>query len=373
MASIQKYTTNSKGTLYRVTIYLGLDANGRQVQKKKSGFKTKKEATLWANRFELEAGKQSLESFISTQTVKGAYEDWLKVHSTQIKAATCCNYRSMFDNHILPILGHIKLTKLNSYHCQLLVDKLVETRPNSFEVVYEAFKTFINYLYKMEYITKKHTDKVIAPKIAKDKKINFWTKEELNEFLLFAKDNLKEQFYVAYHTLAYTGMRIGELCALTWQDIDFNANTIKITKTVTRDNEGKHIIGSTKTEQSKADLFIDDQTVKILKSWKASIFVLGEFKETDLVFMTPNKTLFYTTIVSAFRSHIKKAGSKKITLHGLRHTHASLLFEMGMDLKEVSERLRHADTTITANVYVHLTDKQKQETAEAFAKYVSIS
>lgn len=372
MASIQKYKNNN-GTFYRAVVYIGIDNNGKQKQKKKSGFKTKKEATLWANKIQLDSGNMPFEAIAKTLTVQELFDDWLDTRRKKIKAITIKQDQSLFSLHILPIIGNIRIDRLNTRHCQLIVDNVYTKRPKSWYVVYNKLKTFINYMYKMEYIAKKPTDRVILPKKEIPKKENYWNKEELNFFLDFCKNKKKQLYYTAYYVLAYTGLRIGELCALTWGDIDFNASTININKTVTGNENGQLTIGSTKTLSSTNTITIDTTTISVLKEWKAYRFSLGRTKLEDTVFDADGKTpyCFYNRLLDHFRKDVKCSGLKKITLHGLRHTHATLLFDAGVTIKAISERLRHAKYSITADIYTHLTEENKKEVADIFATHLA--
>jgi possible phage integrase len=371
MASIQKYKNNN-GTFYRAVVYIGIDNNGRQKQKKKSGFKTKKEANMWANKIQLDSGNMPFEAIAQTLTVQELFDDWLEMRRKQIKASTIQQDKYLFFLHILPVIGNIRIDKLNTRHCQLIVNNIYEKRPKSWHAVYNKLKAFINYMYKMEYIAKKPTDKVILPKKEIPKKENYWNKEELNFFLDFCKNKKKQIYYTAYYVLAYTGLRIGELCALTWGDIDFNASTINIDKTVTINESRQLIIGDTKTLSSTNVITIDATTISVLKEWKAYRFSLGRAKPEDIVFDADGEApyCFYHRLLDNFRRDVKRSGLKRITLHGLRHTHATLLFDAGVTIKAISERLRHAQYSITADIYTHLTEDNKKEVADIFATHL---
>lgn len=372
MASITKYK-NNKGTFYRAVVYIGLDQNGKQKQKKKSGFKTKKEATIWANKLELERGVIPLESYTGTLTVEQAYQEWIALHARRVKETTVISYNSVFNNHIIPLIGKVKLNKLRAYHCQLVADRLIETNKKSYDVAFNKFCLFIKSLHDMNYITKKHTATVVLPKMQKTKSENYWTKEQLNTFLDYTSKNLSVKYQALYRLLAFSGLRIGEVCALTWSSVNFKHKCLKVHKSVTTSLEGKRIIGTTKTEASADNVFVDDETLNLLHKLRLESFKLGAAKDDNLIFLTFTGKNLYSNIRRTLKRHIEKAGLPQLTPHGFRHTHASLLFESGADLKAISERLRHANVATTANTYVHLNDKKKQETANLFADYIANS
>lgn len=185
--------------------------------------------------------------------------------------------------------------------------------------------------------------------------------------------------YSFFRTLAFTGMRVGELLALTWKDIDFNDNYIKINKTLARGKNRRLYVEQPKTKNSKRDIPVDDETMNILKKWRLEqrkwLLTLGinTLSKNQLVFSNQkNEYLQLSKPRKWLEVIIKQNNLKRITIHGLRHTHASLLLEAGANIKDVQERLGHSSIQITMDLYIHITDKRKEKTAAQFAKYIGI-
>lgn len=181
------------------------------------------------------------------------------------------------------------------------------------------------------------------------KSVNFWTLKEFNRFITYVRSPLTR---LAFMTLYWTGMRCGELLALTPRDIDFKACTISITKSLKRYHK-QDIVLPPKTEKSKRVVFIHKKLRNQFRDY------LGKLTEEDL-----DKRIFPFTpevLYSEMERSCRTSGVKRIKIHDLRHSHASLLIEMNVTPLLISERLGHEKVETTLNIYSHLyPNKQKQ-------------
>lgn len=183
--------------------------------------------------------------------------------------------------------------------------------------------------------------------------------------------------YAFFRLLAYSGMRKGEALALTWKDINFNKNTISINKTVTMVENNKLVIQTPKTLSSIRIIYMDDETMSVLKKWRSKqshiLYMDGKTSLNDrLLFSKNDGSLLHPTRPNNWMHQLtKRYGLKYISCHGFRHTHASILFQAGATIKEVQNRLGHADAKTTLNVYTHVTQKEQNETALKFANYLN--
>jgi len=171
-------------------------------------------------------------------------------------------------------------------------------------------------------------------------------------------------------------MRKGEALALTWDDLEGSA--VSVTKTLTLGKNNKKIIQSTKSEAGDRKVELDDETISILKEWKHQ--QAQELLELKIISFNRNRLIFTNSIENKYLNLprpgqmmdkvINKHKLKRITPHGFRHTHCSLLFEAGATLKEVQDRLGHEDIRTTMDIYAHVTEGKKQETVSKFIKYM---
>lgn len=191
----------------------------------------------------------------------------------------------------------------------------------------------------------------------KGKSLDFWTREEFDRFIdTFDKT---DPYYAAFMTLYYTGMRIGELQALTIADVDLKEGVIHISKTYSV-IDGKEMITAPKTEKSNRDVLIPHFLCEILKEQVQRYYKVP-----------PNTRLFQMSRQPSreqMKKHCKLAGVKKIRLHDLRHSHASLLIELGFSALLVSERLGHESVSTTLDIYTHLFPSKQVQVVERLNK-----
>lgn len=191
----------------------------------------------------------------------------------------------------------------------------------------------------------------------KTKSLNFWTKEQFDKFInTFEKG---DKFYAAFMTLYYTGMRIGELQALTFTDIDLDKNVIHITKTRIVIN-GKEMITPPKTKNSVRDVLIPQFLSDVLKEYKGHFY--KPHPQTRVFNMSRQPYRI------RLKEHAELAGVNPIRLHDLRHSHASLLIELGFSALLVSERLGHENVSTTLDIYSHLFPSKQSEVVEKLDK-----
>ncbi|MDV5989233.1 tyrosine-type recombinase/integrase [Streptococcus canis] len=198
-------------------------------------------------------------------------------------------------------------------------------------------------------------------------KMQFWTVKEFQQFLtLFEPEeyNIKLLFTLLF----FTGLRLGEALALTWQDIDFSTNTIHITKSVYV-NKGVSYISSTKTKAGTRRIVINRKLSQKLQDWQQSQkHLLEQFTNDSLtlqVFQNSPLTITKNAIEKQYKKILERDNTlKKIRIHDLRHSHASLLINQGEDYLVVKERLGHASITTTIDTYSHLYPSKQKELAE---------
>ena len=183
--------------------------------------------------------------------------------------------------------------------------------------------------------------------------MQFWTKEEFDQFIPHVSD--KPMSKVIFYLFFYSGIREGELLALTLNDFDFDKNTVSITKNYARVNN-QDIIQTPKTPKSKRTITLPVEIMEMVKEYSDMLY---DYKPTDRLFPTQKSFLTREMVRGC-----KLSGVKKIRIHDLRHSHASLLIELGFAPLLISERLGHENVETTLNTYSHLYPNKHGEVAE---------
>lgn len=380
---IKKYTTKNGETRYLFQTYLGIDPiTGKERRTTRRGFKTMKEAKQAERNLLLDVEENGLPSNQSDGFQDPTFEElaqlWLENYKTTVKPSTFENVKSKVEKMTEEHFKELKLKKITVAYCQKVVIELSKTY-----VLYNHYLSVINRIFKyavlMDILDSNPFDKVIKPKSRQtQRKGNFLTKEELKEFLKLAKTATLSYFFPLVHLMSYTGLRQGEALALKWSDIDFENKKITVNKTAARIKE-KQTLQTPKTKNSKRVISIDPTTLSILKSWKKDqikiYFKNGKHFEGDDNFIFTNQRGDWVHIhnfIPYFKRFVTDHKLKPITPHGLRHTHASLLFSAGVEPKNISDRLGHSTVQITLDLYTHITEEQRTDTVEKLIEYMVI-
>jgi len=204
----------------------------------------------------------------------------------------------------------------------------------------------------------------------------------LEEFLLLAKNKGLESDLLLFTTLAYTGLRIGELVALKWSDIDFDNHTLRVSKTYynPNNNKKKYTLLTPKTDKSIRTITIDEIVINLLldhqEEQKQIIKDNAPFYHDEGFIFTDNEG--YPKVIKAVALRMERLlkmmnedkeehEKKHLTLHSFRHTHTSLLIEANVHIKEIQERLGHSDINTTMDIYAHMTKDIKKEASTRFS------
>ncbi|WP_231510815.1 site-specific integrase [Bacillus sp. UNC438CL73TsuS30] len=268
---------------------------------------------------------------------------------------------------IKPLLGKYKLTALDktTYKRVFINELLKHYAPGSVQIFHRIYKTAINAAVDDEIILRNRFKKIT---IEMDKKVdNFLTAEELKKFLQDAKRLGTITTYSLILLLAYTGLRKGEALGLKWENIDFKNKTLTVERT--RDNHG---VRTPKTKNSYRTILIDDTLLTHLESYKkwckATMLFFGKhFKNDDFVFIS------YQTgkPISTMNLIVKKTGCKRITVHGLRHTHATILIGQRIPVKVIANRLGNTPQMIL-DIYGHSFKDLEEESVQAFEQALTL-
>ena len=336
------YKDNKTNTWFCKFYYT--DWQGNKKQKLKRGFTRQKDAKEWEKNF--------LDQFAKNPDIQFSilYKKYKEFITPRIRETTASSRFNMIDNHIAPyfndmIVSEITPADIVNWQTEMLNKGLSDTYIHSANVY---LKAIFNYAVDYLGLQKNPCNKSIGS--LKTKKIDFWTPEEYKKFIEQCKDNIL--YYTIFEILYYTGMRVGEVLALTLNDIDFNKNTISINKTYYRIT-GKDIINPPKTDSS-------ERTVDIPQ------FLSNEIKEyiKHIYNINPSNRLFecrHQYVRTVLIDRAKKAGVKVIRVHDLRHSHASMLINLGANPLLVAKRLGHESPEVTLKTYAHLFPDSQSE------------
>lgn len=302
------------------------------------------------------------------RTVKEIADEWLADKKITVKPASYSNYKRLMDNHVFPYIGGIRFSiltkqKLNAWIAELLIsgrkDKKGGISVKTAREILTIFKSICSYAHS-EYGFENPAENVRLPKA--DKNIEEFAvlceqeRKQLEQFLLYNPDLTNMGILLCL----YTGIRIGELCALQWDDVDFSRKELRITKTLQRISLGN---GATKIQTGTPKSRTSIRTVPMPE------FIcqyLMQFKGLHTAYLLSGNGMPVEprTMQNRFKAVLKECGIRKLKFHGLRHTYATLCIERGFDPKALSEILGHADVNITLNRYVHSSDEMKKRYVE---------
>lgn len=366
--SIKKYKTQ-KGDRYEFIEHIGVDPlTGKRILVHKRGFKSSKEARSKINELKYEFDHGLLKKS-SSDTYKEVYERWLPLYAETVKESTLNKTMEAFQLHILPEVGNLRISKITPLLCQNLAENMSKAYKNYRKNYGYAVRVY-DYALTIGLVSSPNPFKrIIYPKNdTSAKPTPYMEKEELIKLLECIKETGHADWYAFFRLMAYSGMRRGEILALTWGDVDFSQSTIRINKTLTSGLNNKQYVDTTKTSAGERTIIMDQGTMKILKEYRAMQKVIGILQ---LVF--PNAKGQYMALSKPnefLQRVIKKNGLKKVTNHGFRHTHCAMLFSAGVSIKAVQERLGHDDFKTTMDIYNHVMSSDRKEAVEKFSEYL---
>ena len=305
----------------------------------------------------------------SDPTLETWYGIWLDSFCKGIiKDYTIRGYESRFKMYILPAFGKMKLSEISTVACQQFLVNLLNNgriRNREKKGASLAHDTVKGIRRTLNVCLEKAVDEGILAKNPCSKvklptgqkpEMKTMKKEELGAFL---EETKRCGCYEFYYLELSTGMRLGEICALEWTDLDVNKKTISVNKSARKLN-GEIIITTPKTKSSNRTIRINDDLVDLLLAMKERQI------ESKYIFPSPDTGGIRDMPAVTRRLHRiqDRAGLPRIRFHDLRHTFATLTLEAGVDVKTVSQMLGHTDAGFTMNTYMHVTDDMQKNAAD---------
>lgn len=320
---------------------------------------------------------------------------------------TVKSYRSQVENHIKPALGHIRLSQLHPHIIQKFYNQLqidgckVPKKDSDGELVRENGNIVYEYVpmsaksirnihgilskalstaVKLQYIRSNPAELVTLPRVQR-KELSPLMDAQVKDFLTAVE---KDRFSLILKTILFTGLRIGEACGLTWDCIDFSAGTIKVYRQLQKRpaKDGGLVFATPKNSKTriiKPAPFVMQYLAEQQKHQLAQRLAMGEDwigwstqeeRKTALVFTMENGSgINPATLWRHFKNIVKEIGVPECRVHDLRHTFAVLSLQNGDDVKTVQSNLGHATASFTLDVYGHVSDKMREESAARMQAY----
>ncbi len=420
MASITK-----RNNSYRISVSNGRDSTGKQIietttftpdpartekqnQKALEKFVFEFEEKVKSGKY-LQGEKLSFQSFTEIW-----FKDYAEMH---LEASTIQLYRHLLKLHIIPAIGHLKLSKVLPAHLNKIYNTMAQQRydgkeggyaPKTIKHVHNVISGIYAAAIKWNIVTDNPCDRVEPPKQAAARdKVKYFTLEQTETFLsLLSKDftttckahdrvddtgktyhvadynetrKIPTQYSLFFQLAIFCGLRRGELIALEWSDLDFTDNSVHVTKSTSLVN-GKPETKAPKTRTSIRKISVPASVMTLAKAyrkeqlhyrlaigtqWEGSNYIFIQWNGKQMYPDTPYNT--FKRIIHRYNESCCREEDKlpDIPLHGLRHTSATLLISQNVDVKTVSNRLGHAQTSTTMDIYSHALQKLDEQAAVA--------
>lgn len=364
------------GVAYRVTVDYPPDPITGKRKRRTETYRTRKEADSrereWLTEIErgtaVDGGKMSVSDYL-------VY--WLATYAKHnVRLSTYTAYASYCTNHIIPAFGAIMLTKLQPIHLQdfyqaklsggRLDGKAGGLTPRTVKYFHSIIREALQHAFEQNLVTRNVADAVKPPRGTRPP-ITVWNADEARTFLNVAQN---APYAPLWLVLLTTGMRRGEALGLRWQDVDTKKGLLSVRQTLV-DVNGQVSYGEPKTKSGRRTIELDSTCLAALVAHRdTSAFrrkACGDtWRDYDLVFTTDDGNWIHPRNVDREYSRIlSKTDLPRITLHGLRHTCATLLLLHNVNPKVVSERLGHASIGITLDTYSHVLPTMQKQAADA--------
>ena len=329
--------------------YRYTDWQGKRRKSTKRGFATKREAEEW------------LRNFLITQKADFdmKFEDFWKMNcadmETRLREHTMRTKKYIVELKILPYFGNKRVNDITAADIRQWQNELIKMgySPTYLKTINNQLSAIFNYAVRYYDLKSNPCAKAGSMGKSKAEEMDFWTGEEFRKFIDSVMN--KRLSYMAFMTLYWTGMRLGELLALNPKDVDLEKRTISITKSYQRLGK-KDVITPPKTPKSKRVITVPEFLAADIKDYMDSLY---DLQENDRLFPI---TKYY--LEHEMQRGIKESDVKRIRVHDLRHSHASMLIELGFSPLEIANRLGHEKVETTLNTYAHLYPNKQTKLAE---------
>ncbi len=369
MTSNIRKRKNKNGKSYQVVVELGKDVTTGKRKREFRSFSTLAEAKRYQAHCQ---GQLYVNGYVakSNITVKTVADEWFASIKDSLKPTSARGYKVNINNHIVPHIGSVPVQSLKSTSIKAMIASLEkQLSATSIKYVLRNLFQILKYAEQQSYIIKNPMQCVPTLKRGKPK-FSTYSVEEIVKLIESVKGSDME---LPLRIEVETGLRLGELLGLSWDNINFEKKTITVNKTVSY-VEGKIYVTSPKTINSNREIVVSATLIEAIKSYKEKEESIkrpkGYKNKNNLLFHQENgQPLINSSFSAKFASTLKKNKLKHIRFHDLRHTHATLLYnKYGFSIKAISDRLGHSKVSTTMDYYVGGTDDIQKAGIEKLAK-----
>lgn len=348
-----KYTKRKDG-LYSAYITVGKTAEGKPKRKYVYG-KTKQELENKFLELKILYNKGTVIENDS-MTIKQLGELWFKQTQYNNEQSTKKRNRGILENYIYPNLGHIYVKNLKTHHVQSMIIDMLADKKDTVRKTLQVIKSILNIAVNNDFVAKNVAQSIKVPTFKSKEKTPLSLEEQLKI------ENSTNKYKDLFVFLLYTGLRKGEVAGLTWDDIDFEKNTIRVNKAISFDTN-KGSLKGTKTDNDRI-IPILDKTRPILESRVNN-------KESKYVFYKQDKGQLSDIAIKRMLESFKKETDVEFSLHQLRHTFCTMLYYSGISTKKAQQLMGHKSLKVTLEIYTHLDEEQEGNSTQFLNDYLS--
>lgn len=337
--------------------------NGRR---KSYGALTKAECQLWIRKT-LHTAAELVENQDPSLTVSEFLEDWLDKAKIGLRPNTIINYDGMIRRQIKPLIGDLKLTELKLFRVERFYSDLLNqgNGPRLVRHVHSVLHRALESAVRYDLIIKNPAHGAIKPKYSPPE-MKVLDEAQVARFLNAARGSPNEALY---HLAIITGMRLGELCGLTWDDLHWHSGDLYVRRQAVRKSGGGWDFAELKTHFGTRSIKLGDSTLRALREHRNDqemrIAIAGShWKDNNLIFPSSRGTpLDKSNMRKDFNRILNSAELPRIRFHDLRHTAASLMMNHQVPILVASRRLGHSKPSVTLDIYSHLYQESQNEVA----------
>ncbi len=350
--------------------------NGKYKKKEKGGFDTKKEAEAALREALREYEINGLVETHVDYTIEEYVKYWFNtVAVNYLKYKTLHSYTNIAQKHIYPEIGHIPLKKATPVLLQKFFSEKLKVY--SADSIVSGIRNILSNTFKLavkQNILPRNPIAQIELKSTKGKemKLKMITKQDVDHLLNEIKET---RYYIPFVIAIQTGARRGEILGLTWDNIDFDNNTLTINKILQYQKDNGLVLSSTKTSSSIRTILMTSTLATELKKYKLEQNKKREYygehyyKNHSFVCSNDDGSPIHPLTLTQYTNKISKRNGYQFRFHDLRHTHATMLLEADVNIKVVQQRLGHENIKTTLNIYSHLTNKLEEDAINKFDDY----